>query len=108
MSDKFSVDAPKQKVLKALTALGFEIARKAERISMTRGNPDGSRTPLTMPNHRRIKGSTSRTICRQSNIQRQAFPRGFPAGIRPIGTVGIPQEAVMSILEAGRLSLTAV
>ena len=33
---------------------------------MVRENPDGARTPLTMPNHSRIKGSTLRTICTQA------------------------------------------
>jgi predicted RNase H-like HicB family nuclease len=30
----------------------------------------GTRTPLTMPNHIRIKGSTLRTICTQAGISR--------------------------------------
>jgi hypothetical protein len=42
-------------------------------ISMIRENPDGSKTPLTMPNHKRIKGSTLRTICRQAGIPREEF-----------------------------------
>jgi len=73
MSRRFPVDAPKAKVLKALGLLGFELIREAEHIAMLRTNPDGSRTPLTMPNHRRIKGSTLRMICRQSGIDRDAF-----------------------------------
>ena len=40
---------------------------------MLRENPDGSKTPLTMPNHRKIKGSTLRTICNQSGITREEF-----------------------------------
>jgi hypothetical protein len=35
--------------------------------------PDGIKTPLTMPNHERIKGSTLRVICRQSGIKREEF-----------------------------------
>lgn len=53
---KFPVDAPKQKVVKALGNLGFKLVRKKEHISMIRENPDGTKTPLTMPNHPRIKG----------------------------------------------------
>ena len=70
---KFPVDAPKAKVVKALELLGFQIVRGREHISMVRENQDGSRTPLTLPNHQRIKGSTLRTICTQSGISRDDF-----------------------------------
>ena len=48
---KFPVDAPKQKVVRALEKLGFQIVREKEHISMERMNPDGTKTPLTMSNH---------------------------------------------------------
>ena len=54
---RFPVDAPKTKVIRTLEGLGFRVVREGNHISMVRENPDGSRTPLTMPNHRRIKGS---------------------------------------------------
>jgi hypothetical protein len=38
-------------------------------IAMARNNPDGKKTPLTLPNHPRIKGPTLRAICRQSQIR---------------------------------------
>ena len=70
---KFPVDAPKQKVVRALERLGFVIVREREHIAMMRQNKDGSRTPLTMPNHSTIKSSTLRSICTQANISRDDF-----------------------------------
>lgn len=74
---KFPVDAPKRKVVKALEALGFRLVREREHISMLRVNPDGSKTPLTMPTHPRLKSSTLRTICAQAGISREDFLRAF-------------------------------
>ena len=70
---KFPRDAPREKVIRALEKLGFKVIRIGKHISMVRENPDGTRTPLTMPNHRRIKGSTLRVICRQAGIEREEF-----------------------------------
>jgi predicted RNA binding protein YcfA (HicA-like mRNA interferase family) len=70
---KFPVDAPKTKVIKVLERFGFVIVREKEHISMVRQNPDGTNTPLTLPNHSRIKGSTLRSICTQSGISRDDF-----------------------------------
>lgn len=70
---KFPVDAPERKVIKALEILGFQMVREGEHISMMRENVDGSKTPLTMPNHPKIKASTLRTICTQASISRDEF-----------------------------------
>ena len=74
---KFPVDAPKLTVIKALEILGFRIVREREHISMIRDNPDGSKTPLTMPNHPKIKASTLRIICTQAGIPREEFLEAY-------------------------------
>jgi hypothetical protein len=57
--------------------LGFRVVREKEHISMERINPDGTKTPLTMPNHLKIKASTLRTICTQAGISRDDFLKAY-------------------------------
>jgi predicted RNA binding protein YcfA (HicA-like mRNA interferase family) len=74
---KFPVDAPQKKVIKALELLGFHVVQEREHIAMERSNPDGTKTPLTMPNHPKIKSSTLRTICTQAGISRDDFLESY-------------------------------
>jgi len=59
--------------MKALERLGFIVVREGYHIAMIKENPDGTRTPLTMPNHSTIKKSTLRTILTQAKISRNDF-----------------------------------
>jgi predicted RNA binding protein YcfA (HicA-like mRNA interferase family) len=74
---KFPRDAPRQKVIRTFEILGFRVVRIGNHISMERSNPDGSKMPLTMPNHETIKGSTLRVICTQAGITRDDFLKAF-------------------------------
>ncbi|HEY3320716.1 MAG TPA: type II toxin-antitoxin system HicA family toxin [Planctomycetota bacterium] len=75
--DRFPADAPRARVLKAFGSLGFIIVREHEHIYMARENADGTRTPLTLPNHRLIKRSTLRMILTQTRIPRDEFLRAY-------------------------------
>jgi len=74
---KFPIDAPIRDVVRALERLGFVVVREGNHISMARANADGSKTALTMPNHRTLKASTLRTILSQASIPRDDFLREY-------------------------------
>ena len=74
---KFPADAPIKKVIKTLELLGFALVREGNHVAMIKENPDGSRTPLTMPNHPELKKSTLRTILTQAGISRDEFLKTY-------------------------------
>jgi hypothetical protein len=74
---RFPVDAPRDRVLRALRALGFEVIRAGNHISLARTEPDGTLTPMTLPGHRTIKASTLRTALTQTGIARDDFVRAY-------------------------------
>ena len=74
---RFPVDVPIRGVIRTLERLGFRLIREGGHISMERENFDGTRTPLTIPHHRKIKSSTLRTILNQSGISRSEFLKAF-------------------------------
>jgi len=71
------VDARREKVIKALESLGFRLVPEREHVAMLRENPDGTLTPLTLPNDPRIKGATLRAICSQAGIPRAEFMSAY-------------------------------
>ena len=71
---KFLHDAPQRKTLEAL---GFAVVRTDNHIALIRNNPDGTTSPLTMPNHPKLKGPTLRSICTQAGISRGEFLRAY-------------------------------
>jgi len=76
---KFPVDAPLDRVICALKVLGFVVVRPGNHISLLRQNPDGSRTPLTIPGHRTLKASTLRTTLSLAGIPRDEFLKAYEA-----------------------------
>ena len=74
---KFPVDAPIGRMVSTLQRLGFTLVREGNHISMLRQNPDGTNTPLTIPNHPTLKRSTLRTALTQAGISREAFLKAY-------------------------------
>jgi len=74
---KFPIDAPLERVLRALDQLGFVVIRHGNHVALARANPDGTRSTLTLPGHRTIKGSTLRSALAQARISREDFLQAF-------------------------------
>ena len=76
-NERFPRDAPLSQVLRALEALGFVVVRSGNHVALVRTHADGTRTPMTLPNHRTLKASTLRTILNQAGIPRDDFLRVY-------------------------------
>jgi predicted RNA binding protein YcfA (HicA-like mRNA interferase family) len=74
---RFPVDAPVENVIRALGRLRFQVVRRGNHVALLRENEDGTRTPMTIPNHRKIKGSTLRSILTQAGIPRDDFVTAY-------------------------------
>jgi predicted RNA binding protein YcfA (HicA-like mRNA interferase family) len=75
----FPVDAPLDRVVQALERLGFRRVRVGNHIALARQNADGTTTPMTIPNHARLKRSTLRSALTQARIDREDFLREYDA-----------------------------
>ena len=58
----FPAQMSQAEVIRTFEVLGFRLVCVDKHIAMIRENGDGTKTPLTLPNHPHIKGSTLR-IC---------------------------------------------
>jgi predicted RNA binding protein YcfA (HicA-like mRNA interferase family) len=74
---KFPKDAPADRVFRALAALGFEVIRTGNHVSLARTEEDGTVTPMTLPGHKTLKSGTLRAALTQSGLSREDFLREY-------------------------------
>ena len=74
---KFPTDAPIDQVIKARRASWVPASQNGQSYCYGQRQSGWFATPLTMPNHRRIKSSTLRTILTQGGISRDEFLEAY-------------------------------
>ncbi len=74
---EFSVDAPRDRVIRTFEFLGFRVVGTGNHLSMAKYNEDGTVTPLTMPGHSNLKSSALRAIFTQAALPRDSFLRAY-------------------------------
>ena len=75
--NRFPADAPADRVLRALAALGFAVVRSGNHVSLARTGADGTVTPMTLPGHPTLKAGTLRAALTQSGVSRDDFLREY-------------------------------
>lgn len=63
------IDIKQKDAIKAFESFGFQVVKNAEHIKMK----NSAGVSLSIPNHKRIKGSTLSNVCRNGGIDKQAF-----------------------------------
>jgi predicted RNA binding protein YcfA (HicA-like mRNA interferase family) len=74
---RFPADAPADRVLRALAALGFVVVRSGNHVSLARTEADATVTPMTLPGHATLKAGTLRAALTQSGVSRDEFLREY-------------------------------
>ncbi len=73
---KFPVELPRERVIKALEALGFRFVRQHGHITMSRPVPGGN-FPITLPDHPKMLGSTVSGALNKAGITREEFLKAY-------------------------------
>jgi hypothetical protein len=75
--NSWPADAPRDRVIRTLASLGYEVVRTGNHISLARNARGGTISTMTLPNHRTIKGATLRRACTLAGIDRRAFLHAY-------------------------------
>jgi hypothetical protein len=89
-----------------LERLGYHLVREGNHIAMVRQNPDGTRTPLTIPNHRTIKSSTP--LSAHLGFDFFEFPRGRAVELSGTAATGTAARVKVGWFSFGSMPLVIV